>query len=204
MIFITLGLSIYTGVSYAVCIALLAPFCVGLPLIYLNAEILIGVARFIILAPAYYLLETDKVNAEKKVYLAVQNGMPLCSTWCQSGSKLSRPKYIFTSAQFYKMTFFNLIISPVCTWVLASTVILVAPPLYFMHHVFRYPFNSSWYKNKNECLGNSNNNKHCNGWLISNYGDCVACFLIGLVVVPLTLKLVINCSNYLKKCVIIS
>jgi len=189
-----------TGISTFTPLIILA--CVGLPLLYFLAEIIILLTRFNFYF-TYYLVETDRLlltNEKWKLKLTLDNkNLPLCNTLCMSGNRLNRVKFIFTSLNFYVIIIYHLFINPILILTLGLSTLPVLGLLYYVSFILRYPFNYSWFHNNRECWGSENCDGKmpctCHGFAINNFGKVFLIFLCALILLPFAFHL----CNYFAK-----
>jgi len=199
-----LGMFILLVTGIATFTPLIVLACVGLPLLYLLAEIVILLTRLCFYMN-YYLVETDALllTSEKwKVKLTLDNkNLPLCHTFCESGNRLNRIKFIVTSCNFYLLIVYHLVINPFLVLTLGLSTMPVLSLIYYVTFLIRYPFNYSWFHNNKECWGNENCDDlpcKCHGFAINNFGKVFLVFIVSLILLPLAFRFCNFCAKLSK------
>ena len=138
------------------------------------------------------------------IYLVWLIRRPLSSVFCPSadGSRWERFKYLFTaSCHLYGLILFYLLINPVVAWIAAATDIIVLVVGSFLLTPVLYAIGGhAWFNKKQMCWGSYNSDSgRCNGFAWnSNPSKIFLAFLIGLVLMPIALRMCIYMAKFAK------
>jgi len=110
-----------------------------------------------------------------------------------------------SSCQMYKIYLYYLIIKPIIALLTCWTFFIVVYPAYLIAVPVWYLIDDHLFKSGNICpFGYStcdvNNDCHCHGLLINNFGMLVFCAAVGFLTLPLACR-INNCSATLSKVV---
>jgi hypothetical protein len=200
---ISTGIWSYIVAAFSATLSLIV-VCVGIPLTWIAVEILILLARCHVATcgPLDYLQQRGDDSRTLSVFNA-KSAPYLTSVFCpsQDGKRMDRIKYVFLCWHTYVMIAFYLVINPVVAAVMASSDIVVATVGSFAVSPILYAIGGKkWFSTENMCWGAyQENGDKCKGFAWDNAGKItLACFL-GLVLLPLALRLCIFCANIAKE-----
>jgi len=112
-------------------------------------------------------------------------------TFC--GILFRRVKILFIKCQMYLIHFYFLLIKPIVTALTCWTIILVLYALFLVIVPIWYLSDPAIFENGKVCplsySSNDGNGWSCHGLRITNFGLAFLCFLVGIVVLPVTCRI---------------